>query len=405
MYGLNFSPELTGIGKYTGEMARWLAEQGHEIVVVTAPPYYPDWKVWPNFSKLTYHKEVEKSLTVWRCPLYVPKNPSAINRLLHLASFAFSSLPIVLSQIFWRPKLLILVVPTLFCAIQAILTARLSGAKSILHIQDYEVDALFGLELLHPGLVKRTALALESFFLKNFNYVSSISTAMLNRAISKGVCPDKLLLLPNWSELDRFSCVKFSADILNSLGVKEGCRVLLYSGNIGEKQGLELVLLTAQQFEHRKDVIFLIVGEGATKDRLMEMAKSLHLSNVIFAPLQSYENLPTLLACADVHLVIQKHAAADAVLPSKLTNIFAVGGNAIITAKADTSLGMLCAEIPGIATLIDPESVQALVEGINQALECSRPNLIASQYAKKNLDKNVILQTFFDELHRFKGLK
>lgn len=82
-----------------------------------------------------------------------------------------------------------------------------------------------------------------------------------------------------------------------------------------------------------------------------------------FFPLQSYDALPALLKMGDCHLVVQKRGAADAVLPSKLTNILAVGGNAVITAEAYTELGQLCETFPGIAVCVEPESVEALVAG------------------------------------------
>lgn len=90
VYGINYSPELTGIGKYTGEMVEWLAAQGHEVRVITAPPYYPQWQVGENYSAWRYKRE-EGAATAWRCPLYVPKQPSTLKRLLHLGSFAASS--------------------------------------------------------------------------------------------------------------------------------------------------------------------------------------------------------------------------------------------------------------------------------------------------------------------------
>ncbi len=68
VYGINYSPELTGIGKYTGEMVEWLARNGHEVRVITAPPYYPEWKVAEHYSSWRYRRE-EGAATVWRCPL------------------------------------------------------------------------------------------------------------------------------------------------------------------------------------------------------------------------------------------------------------------------------------------------------------------------------------------------
>ena len=81
VYGINFAPELTGIGKYTGEMAQWLAAAGHEVRVITAPPYYPAWKVGAGYSGRWWRREAWQGVDVWRCPLWVPQRPGGAKRL------------------------------------------------------------------------------------------------------------------------------------------------------------------------------------------------------------------------------------------------------------------------------------------------------------------------------------
>ncbi|MBW6098289.1 hypothetical protein HT118_14490 [Escherichia coli] len=117
-----------------------------------------------------------------------------------------------------------------------------------------------------------------------------------------------------------------------------------------------------------------------------------------FFPLQSYDALPALLKMGDCHLVVQKRGAADAVLPSKLTNILAVGGNAVITAEAHTELGQLCETFPGIAVCVEPESVEALVAGIRQALLLPKHNTVAREYAERTLDKENVLRQFINDI-------
>lgn len=394
LYGINYRPELTGIGKYSGEMAEWLADRGHEVRVITAPPYYPDWKIGQGYYGWRYDTRTENGVRVTRCPLYVPARPTALKRLLHLASFSLSSLFPVLRQWFWKPDLVVQVVPTLFCSGQTLLLGKLSRAHTLIHIQDYEVDALFGLSLASGGRGKALAFAMERFILRQFDRVSTISQGMLRRAGEKGVDLAKLLFFPNWSEVERFRGVQKSPELLSGLGLDPHKKTVLYSGNLGEKQGLEGVLEAAQKLQGREDIQFLIVGDGAARERLVKQAGYMSLRNVHFAPLQPYEQLPALLASADCHLVVQKRGAADAVLPSKLTNILAVGGNAVITAEADTSLGILCAEHPGVAHRVEPESVEALVAGIEETLVMPLPNRVAVDYASRYLDKDRILGGF-----------
>lgn len=125
---------------------------------------------------------------VWRCPLYVPKQPSTLKRLLHLGSFAVSSFFPLMAQRRWKPDRIIGVVPTLFCTPGMRLLAKLSGARTVLHIQDYEVDAMLGLGLAGKGKggkVAQLATAFERSGLHNVDNVSTISRSMMNKAIEK----------------------------------------------------------------------------------------------------------------------------------------------------------------------------------------------------------------------------
>ena len=398
IYGINYSPDLVGVGKYTGELGDWLRKQSHEITVITAPPYYPNWKLNNHFDSILYKRNKKNGVTIWRCPIYVPAKPTAITRVLHLLSFTISSIPILIFNCFLKPDLVIQIAPTIFCAPSTLGLSKIARAKSLLHIQDFEIDALFGLNLASANSsnssIKKITLNFESWILRKFDFVSTISNGMLNCAKKKGVLEDKLILFPNWSEVERFQNANLSLELLEKLGIKPNKKVVLYAGNMGEKQGLESVILAAESMKNFTDVIFLMIGDGASKSRLMQMAIDLNLSNLVFAPLQEYEVLPILLASANVHLVIQKRGAADAVLPSKLTNILAVGGNAVITADENTTLGQLSIDFPGIAVIVEPESVNALVNGIQQALEMEIPNQVAQTYAHHFLDKEKILSNF-----------
>ncbi|WP_318357949.1 colanic acid biosynthesis fucosyltransferase WcaI [Enterobacter sp.] len=401
VYGINYSPELTGIGKYTGEMVEWMAREGHDVRVITAPPYYPEWKVGERYSAWRYRRE-EGAATVWRCPLYVPKQPSTLKRLIHLGSFALSSFFPLMAQRRWKPDRIIGVVPTLFCTPGMRLLARLSGARTLLHIQDYEVDAMLGLGMAGKGKggkIARLASAFERNGLHNVDNVSTISRSMMNKAQEKGVVAEKIIFFPNWSEVARFRDVtdEDALALRQQLALPQDKNIILYSGNIGEKQGLETVIDAAARL-HDKPWLFVIVGQGGGKARLENLARERGLTNVVFHPLQSYDALPALLKMADCHLVIQKRGAADAVLPSKLTNILAVGGNAVITAEAATELGQLCDAHTGIAVCVEPESVDALIAGIEQAMVMPKTNTVAREYAERTLEKESVLSQFIADI-------
>jgi colanic acid biosynthesis glycosyl transferase WcaI len=417
IHGINYSPELTGIGKYTGEMAEWLAAQGHEVRVVTAPPYYPQWKVAEGFvngwrtefqncrSGLSLTelcraqaRPTQAGVTVYRCPLWVPAKPSGLKRVLHLASFALSSFPIMLRQIFWRPDVVWVVEPPLFCAPQAWLVARLSGAKAWLHIQDYEVDAAFDLGLLKGKLLRGLVASGERWLMRRFDRVSTISLRMVDRAVSKGVPLHRVVMLRNWVEISQVPVtVGKGQGYRAELGIADDAVVALYSGNMGGKQGLEILAEAARicsRAEARPtSVEFVFCGNGAGRDDLV--ARCAGLPNVRFLDLQPAERLGELLATADIHLLPQRADAADLVMPSKLTGMLASGRPVVATAHVGTELATV---VQDCGLVVPPEQAHAFAEAIsklaNEAALRSRLGVVGRAYAVANLDRDAVLAGF-----------
>ncbi len=397
---LNYAPELTGIGKYNGEMCPELVNRGIHVSAIVAPPYYPEWQVKSGFSPYTFSTESIDDVKVIRCPLFVPKQVSTLKRIVHLVSFAATSSIALLSQVFKRPDVIMLVQPTLFCAPFALLFAKLTGAKAVMHIQDYEVDALFGLGMMGDGIVSRIAKSIERFLMNRFDAISTISYSMIENAKAKGVDPDSIIHFPNWSDID-FVTPQTSGDTLKAeWGFTANDKIILYAGNIGNKQGLEIVLDAAKHFASQHNIKFVFVGAGAYVDTLKANAKSLALDNVFFKPLQAWARVPEMLALADIHLVVQKKGAADAVLPSKLTNILSAGGHAIVTAEAHTELGQIVAKYPGIYDCVEPENTAAFINGLTHLLsrDLSSHNTVARQFAEQFLDKQQIIDKFVADI-------
>ncbi|MBP0590994.1 glycosyltransferase WbuB [Paraburkholderia sp. LEh10] len=359
IYGLNYAPELSGTGKYTAEMAQMLAECGHEVRVVCAPPYYPEWKVGAGYAMWRYRRDVMLGVRVWRAPLWVPARQSGLRRLLHLASFAVSSLPLLARQIPWRPDAVMLIAPTMACAPGALALARAVGAKAWLHIQDYEVDAAFDLGLLKSGVAARLAYWVERSVLKRFDVVSSISSQMVERAIGKGVDAQKTELLPNWVDTRVIFPLGRSSEYRETLGIAAHNTVVLYSGNMGAKQGIETLAAAAAALAAREDISFVFCGDGAARDDLVKRCEGLR--NCRFLPLQPASSLNELLNVADIHVLPQRADAADLVMPSKLTGMLASGRAVIAMAHPGTAL---YESVENNGVVIPPEDTGALVDAI-----------------------------------------
>lgn len=397
IYGINYSPELTGIGKYNGEMAEWLVACGAEVRVVTAPPYYPEWRVGEGFRTWAYKREHAGSVLIWRCPLWVPARPSGLKRLVHLASFAASSFPVMIRQMFWKPDVVLVVEPPLMCAPGALLAARLSGACSWLHVQDFEVDAAFDLGILRADWMRSLVLSVERVLMRGFRRVSTISPNMLARLHAKGVDPDRALLFPNWADLGAISPLSYPSSLRAELGIAPEVVVALYSGNMGEKQGLEIVLEAALSLSEHSEIQFVLCGEGAAKARLQERYG--RLPNVQWFPLQPVERLNDLLNLADIHLLPQRADVADLVMPSKLTGMLASGRPIIATAYSDTQVAQV---VEGRGVVTAPGDAGAFAKALVRLVEDKAARIVlgraARKYAEEHLGQDVILESFMHEV-------
>lgn len=389
LYCLNYAPELTGIGKYTGEQAQWLAARGHEVRVITAPPYYPAWRVDAGYRTWSYRREHVRGVDVMRAPLWVPRKPSGLKRLLHLASFAIASLPWVAAQVRWRPDVVFVVEPPLMCSPAALLLGRWTGATTWLHVQDYEVDAAFALGLLRQPLLRRLATVLEGHAMRAFDRVSTISEAMLRLARRKGADTGRSLLLPNWVDV---RAVRPGRGGLyrRRLGIPADATVALYSGNMGNKQGLEVLAGIARRLAHRTDLHFVFCGEGAGRATLQDACSG--LAQVHFLPLQPAGRFPALLAAADIHLLPQRADAADLVLPSKLAGMLASGRPVIATAAPDTELGRLVARCGLVVAPGDADALASAVETLAaDAPMRQRLGTAGRAWAERHLDREAVL--------------
>lgn len=401
--GINYAPEFIGIGKYTTEAAEWLAARGHEVRVICAPPYYPSWKVRKPYLSWAYSRETIAGVGVFRCPVWVPQRPTGLKRIIHLGSFALSSIPVCISQLFWKPDVIVAIEPPLFGAVVALFGAKLMRAKAWLHIQDLELDAAMGLGMI-PGWLARGMFVFERWFMGKFDRISTISNAMMELIRQKGVSSDKVVLFPNWVDCGVLRPLVRGDSLRGEWGIPSDTKVLLYAGNIGKKQGLELLFPVAEVFlVKRPDVLFVIVGEGAAKVDLERVVFEKKLTNIIFKPLQPTEKLGALLASADVHLILQLQGAADLVMPSKLTGILAAGGVVLATTEEGTELYKVVTQNK-IGQVVRPGSSVEIGTGIEYLLNdmtlLTRYRYNARKFAQANLHSEVILCGFEQELNR-----
>lgn len=394
VFGINYAPDLIGVAKYNTELCESLADRGHAVRMVTAAPYYPDWKVPEGYRSLWYTRECRNDVDIIRTPIYVPGQPSGVKRLLHHASFLMgAAAPALSAAIAWRPDVVFAIAPSLLSAPLAAIAARTVGATSWLHVQDLEVDVAFELGLLKPGAPRKVMLGLERRILASFDRVSTISPQMLRCLEQKGLARHKLREFRNWVDTDAIAPGSSQTALRSSLGLKPTDTVALYSGAISHKQGLELIVEAARaSAQSHPSLQFVICGNGPLKPALTDMASG--LNNVHFIDLQPLERLSELLSTADIHLLPQKAQVTDLVLPSKLAGMLASGRPIVAMAHAGTGLAL---EMTGSGLVVAPGDAQALREAVitlaeDEALR-AQLGAAARLRAEQKWDRNAIIRS------------
>lgn len=375
--GLNYSPEPTGTAVYTSDLCQSLAARGHQIRVVCAAPYYPQWQTYVGFRGLRWSRHDENGVRVWRCPIFVPATVTGAKRILHYVSFFLTALvPTIWSAFRQRPDYIINVAPTLISAPAGLLAARLTGAKSLLHVQDFEVEAGFATGQMDGGSrAARLAMRFGDAVIRAHDRVTSISPAMVRKLNEKRAPRADAFQLRNWADVNQV-VPRDTSTYRAAWGITTR-HVALYSGSIARKQGLETLIETARLLASRGDISFIICGNGPYRTELERAAQD--LDNVQFRDLQPKEKLGDLLNLATIHLLPQKRDAADLVLPSKLTNMLASGRPVLAGTDAGTGLAE---EVEGCGMAVEPENASAMAAAIVHLIDDSALHAAISTAAR-----------------------
>lgn len=383
--GLNFAPEDSAIGLYSSEWVNQLESDGHNVTVVTGFPYYPQWSVFKQYkNKPRFLQEYIGGTKILRYRQYVPKAPTFFKRIVHIIDFTVGSL----FNLFKIKKcdLVIAVVPFTTSAFLGWIQKKRFNSKFWIHIQDFELDAaLQSKKEPKVGPAFSLMFRLESWLFRKPDIVSTISHSMIDTLRKKS--NSSSFYLPNWVNPDAINPATANFHrYINSSKI-----VLLYSGNIGEKQDWNSFVEFCNDINQNNYEI-IIVGDGSKKNWLLE--RTVHLPNIKHYPPVPYSELSDLLCSVDIHLLFQKPDFLDLVMPSKVLGMMASAKPSLIIGHRESEINSVF-KSNNIGLYFDRYSKEVVIELDKISKQNSQMKEMgenARVYVIKNFSKDRILK-------------
>ena len=400
-----FDPEPTFKGIL---FARELMSRGFEVEVITGFPNYPGGTLYDGYRIRFIQKEIIDGVSVTRVPLFPSHDKSKLGRVFNYVSFAFTSL--VYGLFFTkRADVIYAYHPPLTVGISAIIMKLCRRVPVVLDIQDMWPDTLEATGMISNswllGLVSKVCNLIYSCVTK----IIVLSPGFKGLLINRGVPGSKIEVIYNWAneEVLRAAGGATSMKFTNIEGFK-----ILFAGNVGQAQGLNVILDTASLLkDDTPELQFLVLGHGLQIDDLKRRAIELNLDNVHFLAAVGMDEVSDFLSSADALLI---HLNSDPLfgitIPGKTQAYMAVGKPIIMGVSGDASDLVLRAEC---GVCFEPENSVALAEAAKTLMLLDRPNIQrlgenAERFYNKNLSVKVGVDSFenvFNEVIDFTNKK
>jgi colanic acid biosynthesis glycosyl transferase WcaI len=394
--GINYRPERTSVGPFTTGLCEHLVAQGHEVTVVTAFPYYPEWRVWDAYRGSYYHREIANDVTIHRVAHYVPRRPSSlIQRLTYDISFTVNSF--IAALFAGKCDLIYCSCPPPTVAFAAYLLGKIKRVPYAIKLTDLASDAALATGIMKPGLGIRMARAFEVFTYRRALAVICLCRGFIDRLKERGVKENTLLLIPDWGDTENIRPCDNDSTFRRDNQLDPETFLVLHTGNMGKKQHLINIVDCAELTKDEQDLSWVLVGQGEERTRLEWEISSRNLANIRMLPLQPNESLCRMYSGADLLLLNQAAAIEDAVIPSKLLTYMAAGRPivAAVSQKSEAARQILLAKC---GVVVPPENATALADAVltlrrNPAL---RQELGANgrAYAEAHFTKALVLRKY-----------
>ncbi len=362
--GINYFPERTSVGPFTTGLCEHLAAQGHEVTVITAFPYYPEWKVWKEYSGSLYRREIINKVNVKRVIHYVPQTPSRfLHRMAYDLSFTFTAF--VAGLFSGKCDLIYCSCPPPTVGLTAWALGKLKGAPYVIKLTDLASDAALATGIMRDGPLLKLARTVEGFAYRRALAVVCLCQGFVDRLARLGIASANLRIIPDWADTERIRPLEPDGTFCNDHQLSPEDFIVLHTGNMGKKQRLTNVIQAAELAKDMMNLKWILVGQGEERAALENEIAQRNLSNIKLLPLQPAAALPGVYASAGALLLNQTAAMEEAVIPSKLLTYMAAG-RPIVAAVSNRSEAARHIVEADCGVVVPAEDPRALVDAVVQ---------------------------------------
>lgn len=355
-----FPPEVNAPATRTFEHCREWVRDGHDVTVVTCAPNHPRGEVYKGYRNKLFRREEVDGINVIRIWTYVTANEGFVKRTLNYISYMI----MVVFIIPWLPRADVVVStsPQFFNGLSGYFVSRLKRIPWVLEIRD-----LWPESILAVGAIKNKTIISVLEFLEIFSYrkadkIVPVTDSFKRYIINKGIDEKKINVIKNGVDLKFYNSHVSGASLAKTIGVKDKF-VVSYIGTHGMAHHLETIFEAASKIKN-KNIVFLLVGDGAKRDELVSMRNDMGLNNVIMIRQLPKEKMPSLLSISDVSLVLLKKSDLfKSVIPSKIFESMAMKCPIILGVEGEVKKIIEGAK-SGVC--IEPENADQLVEEIER---------------------------------------
>jgi colanic acid biosynthesis glycosyl transferase WcaI len=362
-----FPPEMGAPAGRAAELSRLWAEDGHEVTVLTGFPNHPTGIVPPRYRRQLRRlvmREDYHGVNVVRTWLLPFPNRKAYERMLNYSSFCFSAAATGL--FLHQPDVVIATSPQLLVGLSGWWLARCNGVPFVFEVRDLWPESLAAVGVSsHNSLLHRSLAKIAGFLYRSCDRLVVVTPAFKDYLVERWRVPEeKIFVVENGVETSLFSSLTPNAALRRTLGA-EGKFVASYIGTIGNAHGLEALLEAATLLRDKApEVLFLLVGEGAEKARIVSLAHDRGLTNVRFVGQQPREKIPAYITASDACLVLLKKSDLfKTVLPTKMLEFMSCARPVILGVDGHARKVM---EQANAGIFFSPEDSTALAEAVIQ---------------------------------------